>query len=42
MFAGKAITYPSEAPTLGRLLALLANVRLGWKSLPETNYYENS
>jgi hypothetical protein len=32
MFAGKAITYPSEAPTLGRLLALLANVRLGWKS----------
>jgi len=30
---------------VGRLLALLTNVRLGWQYLPETNtlaYYENS
>ncbi len=29
---------------LGRLLALLANIELGWKGLPGTNtlaYYEN-
>jgi hypothetical protein len=31
--------------TLGYALALLANIRLGWKSLPRTNtpsYYKNS
>ncbi len=34
--------YPREAPF--RPLALPANIRLGWKGLPETNtlaYYEN-
>jgi hypothetical protein len=40
MFIGKAI-----CSTLGRLLALLTNNRLGWKDLPRTNplaYYVNS
>jgi hypothetical protein len=41
MFACKAGTYLSEAPfrcpTLGRLLALTANIRQGWKELPGTN-----
>ncbi len=48
MFAGKARAYPSEAlsgaPLYGKLLALPANIRLGWKGLPGTNtqaYYEN-
>jgi hypothetical protein len=27
----------SDAPLSGRLLALPANVRLGWKGLPEAN-----
>jgi len=48
MFVGKARTYSSEAPfrasiLKGWLLALTANIRLGWKSLPGTNapaYYE--
>ncbi len=34
----------SGAPLQGRLLALLANIILGWKGLPGTNdlvYYEN-
>ncbi len=34
----------SGAPLKGRPLALPANIRLGWKSLPGTNtlaYYEN-
>jgi hypothetical protein len=34
----------SGAPLKGRLVALLTNVRQGWKSLQETNtlaYYEN-
>jgi hypothetical protein len=34
----------SGAPLWGRLLALLTNVRLGWKGLPGTNtlvYYEH-
>jgi hypothetical protein len=34
----------SGAPLYGRLLALQANIKLGWKGLPETNtqaYYEN-
>jgi hypothetical protein len=42
MFGGKAGTYPNEAPE--RLVALLPNIRLGWKGLPGTNtlaYYEN-
>ncbi len=38
MFAGKAIAYPSEAPSgaplYGRLLASPTNIRLGWKGLP--------
>jgi hypothetical protein len=55
MFAGKAGAYPSEEPfrfhssphstppLLGRLLALLKNIRLGWKGLAGANalaYYE--
>jgi hypothetical protein len=35
MSADKAGSYPSEAP--GRLLALLTDIRLGWKGLPGTN-----
>ncbi len=34
----------SGAPLYGRLLVVPTNIRLGWKSLPETNiltYYEN-
>jgi hypothetical protein len=49
MSAGEAGAYPSEAPfrcsTLGSLLALPTNIRLGWKGLPGTNalaYYKNS
>ncbi len=41
MYASKAWDYPSEAPLdvphKGRLLALTTNIRLDWKSLPETN-----
>ncbi len=47
MFAGKAGAYPSEppfsAPLKGRLLALAAKNRLGWKGLPGANtlaYYK--
>jgi hypothetical protein len=47
MFAGKAGVNQSQAPfrfpLLGRLRALLANIRLGWISFPWTNspaYYE--
>jgi hypothetical protein len=40
MFASKAGAYLSEAPfkysTLGKLLALPTNIRLGWKGLPGT------
>jgi hypothetical protein len=35
----------SDAPLYGRLLALLANIRLSWKGLAGTNaqaYYEKS
>ncbi len=49
MFAGKAgvtrVKLLSGAPLFGRLLALPANIRLGWKCLPGINtlaYYENS
>jgi hypothetical protein len=49
MFAGKAGAYMSEAPfrcpLWGRLLALPAIIRLGWKGLLGTNalaYYEKS
>ncbi len=49
MFTRKAGAYLSEAPfrrsTLGGLLALPTNFRLGWKGLPETNtlaYHEHS
>ncbi len=35
MFAGKAKGHPSGAPEWA--LALFANFRLGWKSLPRTN-----
>jgi hypothetical protein len=48
MFAGKALAFPANisypSAFWGRLLALPANIRLGWKGLPETNtltYYEN-
>ena len=48
MFAGETEAYPSEAfsgtPLLGRVLALPANIRLGWRGLPGSNtlaYYEN-
>jgi len=37
------VKHLSGAPLYGRLLALLANIRLGWKRLPGTNalaYYE--
>jgi len=43
MIAGKAGAYPSEAsfmicsPLAGRLLALLANISLGWQGLQGTN-----
>ncbi len=40
MFAGKAGAYPSEA-LLGRLLALITNIRLSWKGLPGTNALRN-
>jgi hypothetical protein len=49
MFASKARSYPSWGflctAYLGRLLALLANIRPGWNDLPDTNtivYYEYS
>jgi len=49
VFAGKAGAYSSETlsgpPLKDRLLALLANSRLGCKGLPRANtpaYYENS
>ena len=35
VFVGKAGAYPSEAPLYFRLLALLANFRLGWKNRDE-------
>jgi hypothetical protein len=48
MFAGKAGAYPRmehlKGGSLGEAAALLTNIRLGWKALPETNslaYYEN-
>jgi hypothetical protein len=38
MFARKAVAYPSEepfkAPISGRLLALSANIMLGWECMP--------
>ncbi len=41
MFVGKAEANLSGAPSgtqpIGRLLALLVNIRLGWKDLIETN-----
>ena len=41
MFVGKAGAYPREerlkVALLGYALALPANIRLGWKSLPGTN-----
>jgi hypothetical protein len=42
MFVSKARAYLSEAPfrglsLLGRLLALLTSIRLGWKGLAEIN-----
>jgi hypothetical protein len=40
----KARAYQSEV-LLGRLLALLTNIRLGWRDIPGTNtpaYYEHS
>jgi hypothetical protein len=43
MFASKAGEYPSEAPVEDRLLALPADIRLGWNGLSGTNtlaYYE--
>jgi len=39
------VKYLSDAPILGKLLALHANIRLGWKWFPGTNslaYFENS
>jgi hypothetical protein len=43
MFVGKAGAYPSEVPF--RLMASPTNIRLDWKSLPETNtlvlFYKN-
>ncbi len=45
IFVGKAWAYPSKAPLYGRLLALLTNIRLGWKGLLLENtlaYDENS
>jgi hypothetical protein len=39
------VEHLSGASLLGNLQALLANIRLGWNSLPETNtlaYYEHS
>ncbi len=49
MFVRKIIAYPkvkhlSDAPLLGRLLALPTNIRLDWKVLPGIKtiaYYEN-
>ncbi len=38
------VEHLKEDPLLGRLLALPANIGLGWKGLPRTNtlaYYEN-
>jgi hypothetical protein len=45
MFAGKAGVYPSEAifTCSTQVLALPANIRLGWKGFPGTNtiaYYQ--
>ncbi len=40
----KGMKHLSDAPLLGRLLALPTNIRLGWQYLLETNtlaYYEN-
>jgi hypothetical protein len=37
MFASKVGAYPSGAPLYGRLLALLANIRISWKGLKGTN-----
>jgi hypothetical protein len=37
------VKHLSDGPLKGRLLALLINIRLGWKGLPGTNalaYYE--
>ncbi len=44
MFAGKAWAYPSEKPLRCSTKPLPANIRRGWKSLPQTNtlaYYIN-
>jgi hypothetical protein len=41
MFARKAVAYPSEepfkAPIFGRLLALPANIILGWECMPRAS-----
>ncbi len=46
IFVSKARAYPSEeplgVPLHGKLLGLFTNIKLGWKSLLETSYEENS
>jgi hypothetical protein len=37
IFAAKAKCCLSGAPTLGQAMALLTNIRLGWKGLPVAN-----
>jgi len=36
-FCGTQVKHLSSSPLLGRLLALSTKIRLGWKSLPDTD-----
>ncbi len=37
MFMSETKAYPSEAPFKDKLLALPANIKIGWKGLLDTN-----